>query len=82
VAFDRCVTQALPGVASRVALANDTDVITLGEMGDTVWWSCAGCGSYAELPAVESEGFDLTCPDCAAELVPQWVWDDREPSAA
>ncbi|GAA1860520.1 hypothetical protein GCM10009836_45850 [Pseudonocardia ailaonensis] len=47
-------------------------------MGDTVWWSCAGCGSYAELPAEESEGFDITCPDCAADMTPQWTWDDRQ----
>ena len=47
-------------------------------MGDTVWWSCATCGSYAELPAEESTGFDLACPDCPGELTPQWIWEDRQ----
>jgi hypothetical protein len=64
------------------ALANYTDVITLGVMGDTLWWSCAACGSYAELPAVESEGFDIPCPDCRSPMTAQWFWEAQAAEAA
>ncbi|MEU7811009.1 hypothetical protein [Pseudonocardia sp. NPDC049154] len=51
-------------------------------MSDTLWWSCAACGSYAELPAEESEGFDIGCPDCRDPMTAQWFWDDRAGEAA
>ncbi|GAA2874451.1 hypothetical protein GCM10010472_34770 [Pseudonocardia halophobica] len=57
-------------------------MITLGAMSDTLWWSCAACGSYAELPAEESEGFDIGCPDCRSPMTAQWFWDDRAGEAA
>jgi hypothetical protein len=50
-------------------------------MGDTVWWSCPECGSYAELSAEESIGFAIACPDCQDPMVPQWRWEDTHSAA-
>jgi hypothetical protein len=60
----------------KTGLANYTLVINLGGMGvTTVWWSCAECGSYAELPADETVGFEIGCPDCPGAMSEQWEWD-------
>ena len=45
----------------------------------TVWWSCDGCGIDVELPAVQTAGFLLPCPDCSGPLHELWRW---EPVAA
>lgn len=41
----------------------------------TGWWACSDCGVEAELPALETTGFRLACPDCDGELVELWSWE-------
>jgi len=49
-------------------------------MGDTVWWSCPECGSYAEMTD-ETVGFAVSCPDCQDPMVAQWVWEEAHSAA-
>lgn len=74
------------GTGGKSGLANYTRVITLDAMvgtsvaeatsaGPAAWWSCEGCGSYAELPAEETAGFTIECPDCPGVMIAQWEWD-------
>lgn len=39
------------------------------------WWTCAECGVEAELPASDTAGFVVACPDCDAEMVELWSWE-------
>ncbi|GAA4556618.1 hypothetical protein [Pseudonocardia xishanensis] len=50
-------------------------------MGDSAWWSCPECGSYAELSAEETVGFTVECPDCRGSMVSQWVWEETSTAA-
>jgi hypothetical protein len=50
------------------------DAITAG------WWLCAECGAEVQLPATETTGYVLTCPDCPGEIAPMWEWDDQRAS--
>lgn len=40
------------------------------------WWLCPECGAEAQLPAAETAGVVVSCPDCSAELAPMWEWDE------
>jgi uncharacterized paraquat-inducible protein A len=44
-------------------------------MSTTVWWTCLDCGVDAEMPAPDSAGGTVPCPDCTAEMAEQWRWD-------
>jgi hypothetical protein len=44
-------------------------------MTATGWWACSECGVEAELPAPDTLGLMVTCPDCAGEMQEQWYWD-------
>jgi hypothetical protein len=44
-----------------------------------VWWGCSDCGVDVELPAADTAGFLLPCPDCPGSLQELWRW---EPVAA
>ncbi|BBG04038.1 hypothetical protein C8E95_2393 [Pseudonocardia autotrophica] len=39
------------------------------------WCRCPGCGTEAELPAVETVGIAVPCPDCTDPMVPEWTWE-------
>ncbi len=44
-----------------------------------VWSRCADCGIDVELPAADTAGFVVPCPDCPGSLHELWRW---EPTAA
>lgn len=41
----------------------------------TAWWTCSECGGDAELPATETVGFEVVCPDCTGPMAEQWRWE-------
>ncbi len=41
----------------------------------TGWWTCTGCGVDAALPATDTVGFVVECPDCAGSMVELWCWE-------
>ncbi len=41
----------------------------------TGWWTCSECGVDAELPATETAGFRVACPDCDAAMAERWRWE-------
>jgi hypothetical protein len=41
----------------------------------TGWWMCTQCGADAELPATDTAGFRVACPDCGGGMAEQWRWD-------
>jgi uncharacterized paraquat-inducible protein A len=41
----------------------------------TGWWTCTDCGADAELPAADTAGFRVACPDCGGGMTEQWRWD-------
>jgi hypothetical protein len=41
----------------------------------SVWWSCADCGIDVELPAADTAGFVVPCPDCPGALDELWRWE-------
>lgn len=44
--------------------------------GDEVsWCRCPGCGTEAELPAAETTGIAVPCPDCTDPMVQEWTWE-------
>ncbi|SFO38989.1 hypothetical protein SAMN05216207_105027 [Pseudonocardia ammonioxydans] len=42
---------------------------------DVSWCRCAGCGVQAELPAGETAGVEVPCPDCAGPMTEEWTWE-------
>ena len=40
-----------------------------------VWWTCAECDAYVELPDAGTSGFVVPCPDCAEPLHEVWRWE-------
>ncbi|MEQ3549158.1 hypothetical protein WIS52_01635 [Pseudonocardia nematodicida] len=38
------------------------------------WRRCDGCGSQAELPAAETAGAAVPCPDCTGAMAEEWSW--------
>ncbi|MGQ0574347.1 MAG: hypothetical protein ACT4RN_09105 [Pseudonocardia sp.] len=46
----------------------------------TGWWTCSDCGAEAELPASDTSGFRVPCPDCAGALTELWSWDGPRPA--
>ncbi len=40
-----------------------------------VWWSCSDCGIDVELPAADTAGFVVPCPDCPGSLDELWRWE-------
>ncbi|MBW0105589.1 hypothetical protein [Pseudonocardia sp. KRD291] len=42
---------------------------------ETAWCSCSGCGVEAELPAEETAGVEVPCPDCAGPMSELWSWE-------
>lgn len=44
-------------------------------MNTTGWWTCSDCGADAELPAPDTSGFLVACPDCPGAMAEQWSWD-------
>ena len=49
--------------------------VTSSPADATVWWSCSDCDVDVELPATETAGFQLPCPDCPGSLSESWRWD-------
>lgn len=47
----------------------------------TGWWTCLDCGVEAELPAPDTAGFLVPCPDCDREMAQLWSWEPRLPPA-
>jgi hypothetical protein len=47
-----------------------------------VWWSCEHCGVDVELPADDTAGFLLGCPDCPGTLVELWHWEAADHGTA
>ncbi|NMI00242.1 hypothetical protein [Pseudonocardia acidicola] len=43
------------------------------------WWGCADCGGDAELPAADTAGYQVSCPDCSGVMAEQWQWECIEP---
>lgn len=39
------------------------------------WCRCAGCGAEAELPAAETAGVEVPCPDCADPMSEEFSWE-------
>ena len=48
--------------------------VTISHPDGAVWWTCTACDADVELPAVESEGFVVACPDCTGPLHELWRW--------
>lgn len=42
---------------------------------ETAWCRCSGCGGEAELPAEETTGVDVPCPDCTTPMNELWSWE-------
>ncbi|MBC3193450.1 hypothetical protein H7X46_20525 [Pseudonocardia sp. C8] len=42
---------------------------------EVTWCRCAGCGAEAELPATETTGVAVPCPDCADPMAEEWTWE-------
>jgi len=44
----------------------------------TGWWTCSDCGVDAALPALDTAGFLVGCPDCDGVMAEQWHWESPE----
>lgn len=42
---------------------------------EVAWCRCTGCGAEAELPARETDGVAVPCPDCAGAMAQEWTWE-------
>ena len=47
-----------------------------------VWWTCAGCTVEVELPAADTAGFLVPCPDCGDAMDEPWEWEVVVPGGA
>jgi hypothetical protein len=49
--------------------------VTNPVLAAAVWWTCSDCGVDVELPAGETAGYLLSCPDCPGSLHEMWCWE-------
>ena len=65
----------MTGVSFTLCAVDVTNLVPAAAL----WSTCSACGVDVELPAGETAGYLLSCPDCPGTLHEMWCW---EPAAA